>query len=81
MKIRFLLPVPVLVDDVGDLDNLTDLELELVLQLSCEALLDLGELLHGAAHPGLLGASYAVHVGVRLPAQRDREHAWRQKKS
>ena len=48
----FLGPEPILVDDVGDLDNLAKPELQLVLQLSGEALLDLGELLHGPAHPG-----------------------------
>ena len=68
-------PVPVLVDDVRDLDDLPEPEVQLVLQLRAEALLHLGELLDGAAEPRLLGRGQAVVPGVGLPAHRHREQA------
>ena len=61
-------PVPVLVDDVRDLDDLPEPEVQLVLQLRAETLLHLGELLDGAAEPRLLRPGQAVVPGVGLPA-------------
>ena len=63
------------VDDVRDLDDLPEPEVQLVLQLRAEALLHLGELLHGAAEPRLLGRGQAVVPGVGLPAHRHRKQA------
>ena len=73
--IKKCLPVPILVNDVRDLDYLPNLETQLVLQLCSETLLDLGELLHGPPHLGLLRLGDAVVVRGRHPANVKRKHS------
>ena len=70
------LPVPVLVNDVGDLDDLPHPELQLVLQLGHQALLHLGELLHRPPLQVVAGGGEgAVVARVRQPADVEREQA------